>query len=269
MEAGFAAKDACFLGRGAFGETWRITDSASQTRAVKVVLDDQYPQALLEREVRGLQRVADPRVVTLHEVQTVNLPIGSRPALVFEFVDGGDVAGRIGTQTWPSFAAATAFLRELLGAVTALHAVDTVHRDVKPENVALRGASWSSPVLLDLGLAKLLNVESMTQYPTLMGTLPFMAPEQVRQEPARKAADVWAVGVVAHILLAHEHPFFDDRSRAVLPEEALDRMRAGAKPLPPQVPEATATIVRRLLSFEAHQRGSAARAYRDLEEVTA
>lgn len=264
VQAGFDAMSVTFLGRGSFGETWRVTDHAGVVLAVKVVLNEQYPQVLLEREVRGLQRVTDARVVALQGLRIVDLPSGSRPALVFEFVDGGDVAGRIGSKSWPSFEETHAFLRELLGAVTALHAADTVHRDIKPENVALRGSSWGAPVLLDLGLAKLLNAESLTQYPTLMGTLPFMAPEQVQQEPARKAADVWAVGVVAHVLLAQEHPFFDGRVAAVLADEALSRMRKGPRPLPAGVPDETAGVVRRLLSFEAHQRGSAARAYREL-----
>ena len=264
VQAAFGATSASFLGRGAFGETWRIVDPDGAVRAVKVVLDENYPEAYLKREVGGLRRVDDPRVVALQDVLTVGLPMGSRPVLAFEFVDGGDVAGRIESQSWPTFEDTQAFLRELLGAVTELHAVETVHRDIKPENVALRGASWAAPVLLDLGLAKLLNAESFTQYPALMGTLPFMAPEQVQQQEARKAADVWAVGVVAHILLAREHPFFDDRGRAVLADEALERMRKGPRPLPDGVPEATAAVVRRLLSFEPHERGSAARAYRDL-----
>lgn len=264
VQTAFSATTASFLGRGAFGETWRVTNRDGATSAVKIVLDENYPEALLRREVAGLRRVADPRVVSLREVLSVGLPVGSRPALVFEFVDGGDVAAQIETQLWPAFNETHVFLRELLGAVAALHAVETVHRDIKPENIALRGASWSTPVLLDLGLAKLLNSESFTQYPALMGTLPFMAPEQVQQQEARKAADVWAVGVVAHTLLAGQHPFFDGRVDAVSAVEALERMGRGPRRLPQGVPEATATVVRRLLSFEVHERGSAARAYRDL-----
>lgn len=264
VQSAFNATSASFLGRGAFGETWRVTDGDGATRAVKIVLDEHYPEALLRREVGGLRRVADARVVALWDVVSVDFSVGSRPALVFEFVDGGDVAGRISSQVWPTFEETHVFLRELLGAVTALHSVETVHRDIKPENVALRGASWMAPVLLDLGLAKLLNAESFTQYPALMGTLPFMAPEQVQQEEARKAADVWAVGVVAHTLLAREHPFFDGQADAVFADDALERMRKGPRRLPEGVPDATATVVRRLLSFEPHERGSAARAYRDL-----
>src|SRR4051812_11649715 len=141
VQAAFGAASASFLGRGAFGETWRINDHTDRALAVKVVLNEKYPQALLEREVGGLLRVTDPRVVALQEVRTVDLAVGARPTLVFEFVDGGDVAGRIGSQAWPSFEDTHVFLQELLGAVAALHTVDTVHRDIKPENVALRGAS--------------------------------------------------------------------------------------------------------------------------------
>lgn len=264
LQAAFGATSAAFLGRGAFGETWRVGRPLQGDCAVKIILDEHYPEAYLRREVEGLRRLNDSRVVALQDVAIVDLPMGSRPALVFEFVDGGDVASRIESHEWPTFDEAHTFSRELLGAVTELHAVETLHRDIKPENVALRSGSWTAPVLLDLGLAKLLNAESLTQYPALMGTLPYMAPEQVQQQEARKTADVWAVGVVAHMLLAHEHPFFDGRSTPVLADEALERMRRGPRPLPTGVPETTAAVVRRLLAFEPHERGSASRAYREL-----
>lgn len=263
VAAACSASSADFLGRGSFGETWRIA-RADGPRAVKVVLDDQYPKRLLDREVRGLQRVRDDRVVALNSVEMLDLPVGKRPALVFEFVDGGDVAGRLQRGQWPTAQEVHAFTRGLLTGVAALHAVDTVHRDIKPENVALRAGAWDTPVLLDLGLAKLLSGESLTQYPALMGTFPFMAPEQVRQEPARKAADVWAVGVVAFTLLARTHPFYDGRNQAVLSADALQRLARGPRPLPGSVPEPLASVVPRLLSFEPHQRGSAARALNDL-----
>lgn len=258
------ASAAQFLGRGSFGETWKVTDHAGDIQAIKIVLDPNYPQELLQREVAGLRRVSSPRVVALHDVVLLPLPGGSRPALRFEFVTGGDVSGCLRSGGWPSADQVHVLIREVLVGVAALHAHETLHRDIKPENIALRGGDWASPVLLDLGLAKLLSGESLTQYPALMGTVPFMAPEQVRQEPARKTADVFAVGVVAFTLLARQHPFYDGRSAPVLSAEALQRMQAGPRSLPVGVPADVADVILRLLAFEPHARGSAARACREL-----
>ena len=268
----FGAASAAPLGRGAFGETWRIDLVASHEQparqyAVKVILNPAYPRSLLAREVGGLQRVQHRNVVGLVETREVTLSVGDRAALVFEYIPGGDVAHALHSDL-PDTEQIRDFGLGLLSAVCALHDTNTVHRDIKPENIALRDGRWDSPVLLDLGLAKLLDVESMTTYPQLLGTLPFMAPEQVRGEPARKAADVWAVGVVLHILLTGQHPFFGDRNHALLRPAALDALMSGPRPLVASVPADLGHLVQRLLSADAHTRGSARRALRDLQATT-
>lgn len=258
---------ATFLGRGSFGETWHVVRRDGTERAVKFILDPRYPQTLLDREVAGLKRVHDPRVVTLHAVSVATLQAGPTRALEFEFVEGGDVAARIATKSWPSPAESLAFLRQVLGGVATMHATDTVHRDIKPSNIALRGGTWSEPVLLDFGLAKQLSVETVTQYPSVMGTYQFMAPEQLRAEPARKLADVWAIGVIAYILLAQQHPFLDGPGTPVTPDQLLAKMAAGPRPLRLSTKRRVTEIVMRLLSFDGYARGSAARAYTDLMEA--
>ena len=69
-----------------------------------------------------------------------------------------------------------------------MHAADLLHRDLKPANVALRSGDYGQPVILDLGFAKLLDIESITKYPTLIGTTLYMAPEQLRGEERRGRA---------------------------------------------------------------------------------
>ena len=141
-----------FLGRGAFGDTWRAGDSA-----VKIICVDGYPEARLRREVEGLRRVNSPHVVSLLETMMLNLGGVARPALRFEYISGGDLSDRIKAQNWPSPSEIEKLLKGLLVGVEALHRTKTIHRDIKPENVALRDGKWSCPVLLDLGLAKQLG----------------------------------------------------------------------------------------------------------------
>ncbi len=264
--AATGAASVAFLGRGSYGETWRVERGHDSVSAVKFILHSAYPQQILDREIAGLRRVSDPRVVRLLDCTIVTLSRGDRPALEFEYVDGRDVARHLDSGDWPSLIDAEHFVRSLLGAVAALHATETVHRDIKPANIALRRDAWSQPVLLDLGLAKQLDVETLTVYPTLKGTVPFMAPEQLRGESSRKQADVWAAGAVAHLVLAHEHPFLDASEAQVLPEELLKRIESGPRAMPVQVPAHLQVLVWRLLSFEPHERGSARRALREMEE---
>jgi serine/threonine protein kinase len=264
VRAVLAAASVRFLGSGAFGESWAFTRSGS-TLVAKVLLDPGTTSRQILREVDGLTRVSSPHVVRLVEVQVPTLSIGPRLALIFEFIDGGDVGQWIERGQWPTPDEVLAFTIGALRGLVTLHEREVVHRDVKPENIALRGGDWGQPVLLDLGLGRLLDASTLTTYPARVGTAPFMAPEIIEGRAARKGADLWSLGVVAHLLLARQHPFYPDPSELLDPDDAYDRLVAG----PPALPTGTAApllaVVARLLSATSYARGSATRALRDLE----
>ena len=268
VTAAFGVPGARPLGRGAFGETWRLDYPDGTHRAGKVILSPTYPPSRLAREVEGLRRVDSPHVVTLYDTPTITLARGSRAALVFDYVPGGDVEANLPAGATIDPVEVTKFACGVLAGLEALHAVDTVHRDIKPANIAVRQGDWGRPVILDLGLARVLDRASLTAYPALMGTTLFMAPEQLRQERARKGADVFAVGVVAHIMLTGQHPFFHGHDHLTLPE-AVKLIEAGPAPLPSNVSSELSDIVRRLLHPDPADRGSARRGRRDLAVLLA
>jgi serine/threonine protein kinase len=264
VAAAFGVTAARPLGAGAFGETWRLEAAGAPHRAAKLILDPNYPPDRLDREIEGLRRANSPHVVDLVEARQVTIGGDNRSALVFEFIDGGDVASRLRPGAAVPADDVREFARGLVAGVAELHSQQTVHRDIKPENIAVRGGDWAQPVLLDLGLAKVLDQQSLTAYPTLMGTVPFMAPEQLRGERARQLADMFAVGVVLYLLLTGRHPYYGPRALALDHLAAIQRLENGPAPLPGATPTDLAELVNRLLSAEAYRRGSAARALDDL-----
>jgi serine/threonine protein kinase len=245
---------------GAFGDTWRAGDTA-----IKIICSENYPTERLDREVEGLRRVNSPNVVTLLETLSLHLGGAIRPAMRFEFIDGGDISGRVNLMQWPDVAEAEHLLRGLLSGVQALHKANTIHRDIKPENIALRDGSWGSPVLLDLGLAKQIDRSTITVYPGHIGTAAYMAPEQLRGEPARKTADLWAIGVTVRQLLCHRHPFYGDGESFTI-EQALKKLSEGPLPLPHDVKEPLRTVLDRLTSVQEYERGSAGSNLRRLDQ---
>ncbi|NTW38301.1 MAG: serine/threonine protein kinase [Cellulomonadaceae bacterium] len=262
----FGVAAAQFLGSGAFGETWRIPGEAPgrPDRAVKIIVNPQYPAALIDREVAGLRRIEHPNVVRLLDRVDAHFGPVVRQALVFEFVAGGDLSDRLATST-ASPEDVHRFAVALLRAAEAMHAKDTVHRDIKPQNIALRGGDIGNPVLLDLGLAKLLEGESLTLYPQPVGTCAFMAPEQVRGDRAGKQADVWAIGVVLYVLLTGRHPFFGPRHQAMTSAQALAAFAAGPRPIGVTSPVATAVTT--MLGVEPYARGSIRRHLKHLDTL--
>lgn len=253
-----------FLGGGAFGDTWRSGD-----QAVKVICVDGYPPERVAREVAGLTRVNSPHVVRLLSAGEVVLGGRPRPALTFEYVDGGDLQSRIEANDQPTAVDAQQLLHGLLIGVRDLHAADgTVHRDIKPPNIALRGGAWQAPVLLDLGLARSSTERTVTLYPSLVGTTAFMAPEQLQQQRARKASDLFAVGVTVRAMICGRHPFYDAGVDYTY-DEAIKQIQAGPSPLPPGLPDSVVTVLDLLVKYAQHERGSATSNLRRLNAVAA
>lgn len=248
------------LGAGAVGDTWRFGETA-----VKIICADGYPPERIAREVNGLTRVQSPNVVRLLDACTVTLGGRPRPALVFEYISGGDLAVRIRDRDWPAGSEAAALLSGLLAGVDDMHKAGVTHRDIKPANIALRDGDWSRPVLLDLGLARSAGEPTITLYPTVIGTWRYMAPEQLQGRPARKAADMFAVGVTVRELLNHRHPFYDDGVDYPLPQ-AVDRIGQGPCPLPPGTASAVAELLDRLTAPAEYARGSARSSLRRLRQ---
>ena len=239
------------LGSGSYGDTWRHGNTA-----VKIICDRSYSQARLDREVAGLRRVSSPHVVRLLETRAVVLRGEQHQTLVFEYIAGGDIAGRLAAGERPTLAEAVAFLRGLLTGVRDMHDKQTVHRDIKPANVALRDGDWSRPVLLDLGLARGAGEATITVYPGPVGTFYYMAPEQLAGQPARNAADLFAVGVTAREVLGGRHPFYDPRT-GYTPADMIERIIKGPYPLPAGVPAHVAELLDRLTAERQSDRGSA------------
>src|SRR6266498_4596888 len=161
VRARFAAEDVAvafcadrvqYLGTGGFGESW-LVETGSHRQVAKVIHNRSCPIDRLTREVEGLIRLDSPRVVRLLDVCGVLLRSDRWPALLFEYVEGGNVHSRLVAGDWPTVSEVIAFATALLDGLEYLHAHDAVHRDLKPENIALRHAGWDEPVILHLLLA--------------------------------------------------------------------------------------------------------------------
>lgn len=260
VKSAFGSADVEYLGTGGFGETWRVGSDA-----LKIIHRDSADR--VKREVEGLGRVDHPNVVRLHAVENATIGGQELPALRFDYVPGGDVQQALARGERLSAADAPHFLRGLLGGVGSLHAAGVIHRDLKPENVALRNGSWLEPVVLDLGLARVLDLSSITTYPAVVGTLRFMAPEQVLGRRVRKAADVFAVGLLTRMALTGEHPFFPAGVAISDADEVLRRIEDGPAPLPAEVPTVLAGLLDQMVTYPEHTRGSTRACLSALEDL--
>ncbi len=206
------------LGRGGMGTVYVATDTALERPvAVKVIRDDVTSPLDLDsrfrREARAAASFAHPHVVRVYDF---GVERSGRPFLVMELLEGSTLRERLGSGAPMDRGEMLQILRGVCSALAAAHARALVHRDLKPENIYLqRHATGVVPKVLDFGLAKALHGEQTPAESTalgtsagmLVGTLEYMAPEQVAGDEVNPAWDVWAVSIIAYEMLTGRHPF--------------------------------------------------------------
>ena len=199
------------LGAGGLGEVWKARDSRlNRVVALKflsTVCPGSTPVADVLAEARAASALNHPNIVTIFEVGES----GMGTYLVMEFVDGETLRVRLRRSRLPPRDAAD-IARQAAEGLAAAHRVGIVHRDLKPENIMLRVDGYVK--LVDFGLAKQLappegagTVTGPTETGRVVGTLQYMAPEQVRGLRVTPASDVFSLGIVFYEMLAGAHPF--------------------------------------------------------------
>jgi serine/threonine-protein kinase len=215
------------------GEVYRARDlRLNRTVAIKVlsasVAADAEFHARFEREAQAIAALQHPNICTVHDVGH-----GEPEYLVLEYLEGETLAARIQRAGALDVAATLGIAIQIAGALDAAHRAGIVHRDLKPANIMLiRGATSGQPVakLLDFGLARpapavtvaaadadaasaATRATTITTRGTLLGTVQYMAPEQVEGGAADARSDIWALGCVMYECLAG-HSAFDGTSPA-------------------------------------------------------
>jgi hypothetical protein len=246
------------LGEGAYGVVYEALDRVRETQVALKVLRQLGPDALFyfKKEFRALSDIQHPNLVRYYELFEER----GRWFLTMELVRGGSFveyvrAGRSPVaRDKPRFDEAR--LREALpqlgAALAALHTTGKVHRDVKPSNVRVTGAG--RVVLLDFGLVLDTDARESTRLPRV-GTVSFMAPEQVVGTQVGPEADFYAVGAMLYECLTGQHPFVGD-AYDVLSEKQM-RDPARASDVAPFVPLDLEELCMALLLREPKQRKSA------------
>ena len=198
------------LGTGGMGEVYRAHDTTlGREVAIKILpsrLNDRELRERVEREARLLAALNHPNIGAIYGIAHSN---GTR-GLVLELVDGETLAERIDKQTNRSRGLrvrdALSIALQIAEALEAAHERGIVHRDLKPGNIKISGDGRVK--VLDFGVASFAG-ESDSEAPThvLLGTPPYMSPEQARGEPVDRRADVWAFGCILYEILTGERAF--------------------------------------------------------------
>jgi len=250
------------LGSGGSGSVWLAQDERTGGEvAVKIVPNEGKAGERARREAQAMARLDHARCLRAYacarDAENVYIVYAYVPGRTFrESLRAGSVTN----------ADAIEVAAQVLDGLAHAHARGIVHRDVKPANVLLADEDDGTSVrILDFGLARLAEGETLTAAGDVPGTLAYIAPERLHGEPAGPAGDVWSVGVLLYEALAGHHPFW----RSSLAETA-DAIAHGAPPLRtqrPDLPGPLLSAVDRALALDPAKRPSAAKLARLLRRA--
>jgi serine/threonine protein kinase/tetratricopeptide (TPR) repeat protein len=238
------------LGQGGMGVVYRAFDTLLQrVVAIKVISRTEPGAEQRERffrEARAAGQLSHRNIITIHDLGEHE----DQPYLAMEFLEGEDLQHRLARPDRMSLARKVELIIEVCEGLAYAHARGIVHRDIKPANIFITDSGTAK--ILDFGLARLVTSE-LTNSNMMMGTINYMAPEQVRGERADHRADIFSVGVVFYELLCGRKAFEGESFAATL----YKILQEVPEPLPnidPGVPPELVGIVDRALAKPRDER---------------
>jgi serine/threonine protein kinase len=214
------------IGQGGMGVVYRATDRRLQRDVALKILpdafaDDAQHKARFEREALVLASLSHPNIAAIYGLEEAD----GGHALVMEFVEGPTGADRIQKGPIPP-EEVLPIARQMTDALAAAHEKGIIHRDLKPANLKITPDGRVK--ILDFGLAKAVvplsehsssdssPTDSAVGTPTVAGTLPYMAPEQLRGEPVDARSDIYALGVVLYEMAVGQRPFGESQGARLI-----------------------------------------------------
>ena len=251
------------IGAGGMGEVYRAHDEhLNREVAIKVLpsgtLSDESSRKRFRNEALTLSRLNHPNIATVHDFDTQ----AGVDFLVMEYVPGTTLSEKLAAGPLPEKEAARLCV-QLAEGLTAAHERAVIHRDLKPGNLRLTADGRLK--ILDFGLARLVQpvsgdaeTETLTQTRAIAGTLPYMAPEQLRGERVDARSDVWAAGVVLYEMATARLPF-EGKTSAVLTDQILHGHATSPQRLQPRLSARLADIILKCLEKDAENRYQSAK----------
>ncbi len=193
------------IATGGMGEVWAAYDLELERRVALKLLDPHADRARFEREARAAAALSHPGICLLYDYGESD----GRPFIVLEHLAGGTLEDRLAAGEPLPDEEAARIARELAAALAHAHEHGLVHRDVKPGNVLFDDEGRAK--ITDFGIARMVELSTLTEAGTLLGTAAYISPEQARGEPATGASDVYSFGVVLYRMLTGRLPFVSER----------------------------------------------------------
>jgi len=235
----------CPLGSGGMGQIYLADDLKLRRKIALKLISRQFasdPQRVqrFEQEALAASALNHPNICVIHELGRTE---SGRHFIAMEYIQGITLRDQLSRGPLP-IKQALNFAVQVATALSSAHASGIVHRDIKPENIMLRPDGYVK--VLDFGLAKLMQIPHVTEVPfqasknvpteagTLMGTVKYMSPEQLRETKVDERSDIWSLGVVLYEMLTGTTPFDTETTNDTI--AAILAVQPASLKFPDQIP---------------------------------
>ncbi|NIM01109.1 MAG: protein kinase [Acidobacteria bacterium] len=251
------------LGEGGMGEVYAAEDTKLGRQVALKILPEKMagaPERLerFEREAKAVAALNHPNIVTIHSVEEA----GGHHFITMELVEGKTLAELLlkGALPLDSFLEVALSLTD---ALNAAHGRGITHRDLKPANVMVGGEDGRIKVL-DFGLSKIRGLEqpqentvtaaaTLTQQGVILGTVPYMSPEQLQGKPVDHRSDIFSLGIMLYEMATGRRPFQGETSVDLISSILRDVPRPVTE-VKVDLPRDLGRIVRRCLEKDPQRR---------------
>jgi Tol biopolymer transport system component len=250
------------LAQGGMGTVWAAWDERLDREVAlkllpRVLLTEPSAEARFEREALAMARLQHPNVVSIYDIGTFDPGVGEElPYLVMELIRGSSLNEMLAEGALPARLAAR-IVEQVSLALSAAHRVGVIHRDLKPSNIMV--GDGGHVTVLDFGLARLAHregetpVETLTSPGMVLGSCPYMAPEQALGQGVTQSSDIFSCGAVLYECLSGTRAFDGPTPMKVL--QAVVRSEyPPLRDVAPAVPSELAAVVERCLEREPGRR---------------
>ena len=251
------------IGKGAMGLVYEGRDPNLERRvAIKTIrVEDLSQEAAADYEVRfrtearSAARLQHPNIVSVYDSDRD----GDTAFLVMEFIQGDDLKYHLDRGERYSLEQTLAIMGDLLAALDYAHRQGIVHRDIKPANLLIEPGGRVK--LTDFGVARIQDAGDVTRTQgTMVGTLKYMAPEQVQGLPVDARADLFAAGIVLYQLLTGKRPFDGETDYAII-QQIVGHAPAAPSSFNSRLPPAIDAVMARALVKSREQRFATAQEF--------
>lgn len=240
------------LGEGGMGVVYKAHDTKLDRDVAIKVLHPSLTSGEDDRqrfivEAKAAAALNHSHIATIHAIEEFD----SQLFIVMEYIQGRELIELCAKSELIPTDRAFDFSRQIANGLNAAHNKGIIHRDIKSSNIMITDDGRIK--IMDFGLAKFADAKDSTKEQTTLGTIAYMAPEQIKGQPATRQSDIFSFGVVLYELLTGALPFDSEYEAAIL-YSIMNEEPQPVKSLRPECPSALSDIVSKCLEKETDNR---------------